>query len=250
MPRVARSAGHRARHGGAARAAAPLGDDVVRRRRGAGAVGQQVLTRCIRRSRRGRIAANINYDGGNYRGRTRDLTQIGAGKSSLDAHRQRAGREAGPRAGARSVSRQGLLLPLRPVLLRQDRRAGAVLRQWHRLHRQAGGLGQATNTRSGPSTSITSPATSSPRVGVRRHDRGRDDWLRAPAGWSRRPRSMPTWNPGDEFEAARKKAWPRNEVGMCTAFLTDRLPHLRDGGLPASDIEYSISAVERLGGAR
>ncbi len=33
----------------------------------------------------GKIAANINYDGGNYRGRTRDLTQIGAGKSSLDA---------------------------------------------------------------------------------------------------------------------------------------------------------------------
>src|SRR6185437_12476491 len=33
----------------------------------------------------GRIAANINYDGGNFRGRTRDLTQIGSGKSSLDA---------------------------------------------------------------------------------------------------------------------------------------------------------------------
>jgi Zn-dependent M28 family amino/carboxypeptidase len=32
----------------------------------------------------GKIAANINYDGGNYRGRTKDLTQIGAGKSSLD----------------------------------------------------------------------------------------------------------------------------------------------------------------------
>src|SRR6188508_1180979 len=33
----------------------------------------------------GRIAANINYDGGNFLGRTRDLTQVGAGKSSLDA---------------------------------------------------------------------------------------------------------------------------------------------------------------------
>jgi len=32
----------------------------------------------------GRIAANINYDGGNFRGRTRDLTAIGYGKSSLD----------------------------------------------------------------------------------------------------------------------------------------------------------------------
>ena len=33
----------------------------------------------------GKIAANINYDGGNFRGRTKDLTQIGKGKSSIDA---------------------------------------------------------------------------------------------------------------------------------------------------------------------
>jgi len=33
----------------------------------------------------GRIAANINYDGGSFRGRTRDLTLLGYGKSSLDA---------------------------------------------------------------------------------------------------------------------------------------------------------------------
>jgi Zn-dependent M28 family amino/carboxypeptidase len=32
----------------------------------------------------GKIAANINYDGGNFRGRTKDLTLIGYGKSSLD----------------------------------------------------------------------------------------------------------------------------------------------------------------------
>jgi Zn-dependent M28 family amino/carboxypeptidase len=32
----------------------------------------------------GRIAANINYDGGNFLGRTKDLTLIGYGKSSLD----------------------------------------------------------------------------------------------------------------------------------------------------------------------
>jgi Zn-dependent M28 family amino/carboxypeptidase len=32
----------------------------------------------------GKIAANINYDGGNYGGRTKDLTLIGYGKSSLD----------------------------------------------------------------------------------------------------------------------------------------------------------------------
>jgi len=33
----------------------------------------------------GKMAANINYDGGNFRGKTRDLTQIGKGKSSIDA---------------------------------------------------------------------------------------------------------------------------------------------------------------------
>jgi Zn-dependent M28 family amino/carboxypeptidase len=32
----------------------------------------------------GRIAANVNFDGGNVWGRTRDITQIGRGKSSLD----------------------------------------------------------------------------------------------------------------------------------------------------------------------
>jgi Zn-dependent M28 family amino/carboxypeptidase len=32
----------------------------------------------------GRIAANINYDGGNIWGRTRDVTYVGKGKSTLD----------------------------------------------------------------------------------------------------------------------------------------------------------------------
>jgi Zn-dependent M28 family amino/carboxypeptidase len=33
----------------------------------------------------GKIAANVNYDGGNIWGRTKDVTFIGKGKSSLDA---------------------------------------------------------------------------------------------------------------------------------------------------------------------
>jgi Zn-dependent M28 family amino/carboxypeptidase len=33
----------------------------------------------------GKIAANLNYDGGNIWGRSRDITQIGKGKSTLDA---------------------------------------------------------------------------------------------------------------------------------------------------------------------
>jgi len=48
----------------------------------------------------GNIAANINYDGGNTRGRTRDLTAVGYGKSSLDgiaeAVAQKQGRKLVP----------------------------------------------------------------------------------------------------------------------------------------------------------
>jgi Zn-dependent M28 family amino/carboxypeptidase len=43
----------------------------------------------------GRIAANINYDGGSFYGRTRDLTFIGFGKSSLDGVVQALAAEQG-----------------------------------------------------------------------------------------------------------------------------------------------------------
>lgn len=43
----------------------------------------------------GKMAANINYDGGNQWGRTRDVTYIGYGKSSLDAVVESAAAEQG-----------------------------------------------------------------------------------------------------------------------------------------------------------
>ena len=43
----------------------------------------------------GKMAANINYDGGNQWGRTRDVTYIGYGKSSLDAVVEAAAAEQG-----------------------------------------------------------------------------------------------------------------------------------------------------------
>ena len=43
----------------------------------------------------GKMAANINYDGGNQWGRTRDVTYIGYGKSSLDAVVETAAAEQG-----------------------------------------------------------------------------------------------------------------------------------------------------------
>ena len=90
----------------------------------------------------GRIAANINIDGMNIWGRTRDLTMIGLGKSDLDDWILGLAAVQGRTRGARPVPGQGLLLPLRPVLPGPHRRARRVLRRRHRRHRQAGGLGQ------------------------------------------------------------------------------------------------------------
>jgi len=50
----------------------------------AGLLGSQYFTEHLPVSA-GKIAANLNYDGGNIWGRSRDITQIGKGKSSLDA---------------------------------------------------------------------------------------------------------------------------------------------------------------------
>jgi Zn-dependent M28 family amino/carboxypeptidase len=50
----------------------------------AGLLGSQYFTEHLPFAA-GKIAANLNYDGGNIWGRSRDITQIGKGKSSLDA---------------------------------------------------------------------------------------------------------------------------------------------------------------------
>jgi len=153
----------------------------------------------------GRIAADINYDGGNFRGRTRDLTFIGLGKSSLDG----VARDV--------VSRQGRTLmadqfPDRGFYYRSDqfsfakigvpalhfdggtdyigRPAGWGRQQqevWeeHVYHQPSDQI-DATWTFDG----MIEDAQAGFYVG----------WLIAQAD------SAPTWNPGDEFEATRKKA--------------------------------------------
>ena len=154
----------------------------------------------------GKIAANINYDGGNYRGRTKDLTQIGTGKSSLDAIAKALVEQQGRVLVPDQFPDKGYFYRSDQFSLREDRRARAVLRQWLRLHRQARGLGQAASTRSGPSTSTTSPATRSTTTWVF-DGMIEDATIGFEAGWLvAQADEMPTWNPGDEFEAARKKA--------------------------------------------
>ncbi len=85
----------------------------------------------------GKIAANINFDGGNFQGRTKDIIYVGFGKSTLDGIAEALAEKQGRVVSARPVPRPRLLLPLRPVQLRQDRRARDVLQRRHRLHRQA-----------------------------------------------------------------------------------------------------------------
>jgi Zn-dependent M28 family amino/carboxypeptidase len=153
----------------------------------------------------GKIAANINYDGGNYRGRTRDLTQLGAGKSSIDA------------IARAMVEKQGRVLvpdqfPDRGYFYRSDQfnfaKIGVPALYFDEGFDYIGkpeGWGRKQNEEweehvyHQPSDEIDDTwvydgmiedATVGFNVG----------WLVAQAD------AMPAWNPGDEFEAARKKA--------------------------------------------
>ena len=153
----------------------------------------------------GKIAANINYDGGNNRGRTRDLTQLGMGKSSLDAI-----------AKAR-VEAQGRVLvadqfPDKGYFYRSDQFSFAKIgvpalyfdggtdfigkppgwgkqeaEKWteHVYHQPSDELDD---------TWVFDGMIEDAMVGFE------TGWLVAQAD------EMPAWNPGDEFEAARKKA--------------------------------------------
>ncbi len=110
----------------------------------------------------GRIAANINYDGGNLPRAARKTSRSSATASRRSMRSRRAcSTQSGPDPGARPVPGSRLFLPLGPVQLREDRCAGALLQQGHRLHRQARGLGQAAAGRVG--RAHLSPAVGSDR---------------------------------------------------------------------------------------
>ena len=115
----------------------------------------------------GKIAANINFDGGNIRGRTRDLTYDRP--RQVLARRDRARRS--PRAQGRKLV--GDQFPDRGFFYRSDQFSFAkigvpalYLDSGHRLHRQAGGLGQGAGRRVRASTATTSRATSSTEAGT------------------------------------------------------------------------------------
>ena len=153
----------------------------------------------------GKIAANINYDGGNVLGKTADLTFIGLGKSSLDAIVQSL-------AASQSRKLLGDQFPDRGFFYRSDQFNFAKIgvpaiyldsgteyigksKDWgkqqvedyeeHRYHQ--------------PSDEYDPKWTYDGMI--------QDAQLGFYAGLQiANDPKLPAWNPGDEFEAARKKA--------------------------------------------
>ncbi len=153
----------------------------------------------------GRIAANINYDGGNLFGRTKDLTYIGLGKSSLD----RVVRAVAARQGRRV---EGDQFPDRGFFYRSDQFSFAhigvpaiylhsgtdfighpagwgkeKLEDWeeHHYHQPSDQYSPSWNF-----DGMTEDARLGFYCGL--------DIANDPA--------LPAWNRGDEFEAARQQA--------------------------------------------
>ena len=153
----------------------------------------------------GRIAANINIDGGNIFGRTRDITLISYGKSSLD------------RIAERVAQRQGRVLrpdqfPDRGYYYRSDQFAFAKIGV-PALYFDAGTdfIGRPADWGRRKLEEWEQNQYHQPG------DRLDESWnfdgmiedaqLGLYAGWViAQSESLPTWNPGDEFEAARKSA--------------------------------------------
>jgi len=153
----------------------------------------------------GRIAANINIDGGNIWGRTRDITYIGYGKSSLD-------RVMDAMAAAQGRTVKPDQFPDRGYFYRSDQFNFAKIgvpaiytdtgtdfigrpKGWGREQIEKW---EATNYHQ-PSDELNDSWNFDGMVEDTRLLFEVGDWIAdAPA--------MPTWNPGDEFAAARKKA--------------------------------------------
>jgi Zn-dependent M28 family amino/carboxypeptidase len=153
----------------------------------------------------GRIAANINYDGGNYQGRTRDLTQIGAGKSSLDglakALVEKQGRtlvpDQNPDKGYYYRSDQFSFAKIGVPAIYFDEGTDYIGKPagWGKQQHEA----WTEHVYHQPSDELTGEWVFDGMI--------EDAMIGFEAGWLiAQAEQMPSWNPGDEFEAERKKA--------------------------------------------
>ena len=177
----------------------------------------------------GRLAANINIDGVNIWGRTRDVPVIGLGKSSLDDWIRAIAEAQGAGRGPGGLPGQGRLLPLGPPQLRPRRRARRLPRRRHGGRRQAARAGGARGSRSGRRRTTTSRRTTSPPTGTSRarsRTRGCSSYLgvegggrpaRAGVAAGRRVRGRPP-------EGARRA----RRLGVRALWLEDQSLRLRD----------------------
>jgi Zn-dependent M28 family amino/carboxypeptidase len=153
----------------------------------------------------GKIAANINYDGGNFYGRTRDVTQIGHGKSTMDAVAASVAALQG-----RKVNPDNF--PDRGFYYRSDQFSFAKIGV-PALYLDAGldFIGKPAGWGKQQVEEWEAKDYHQPS------DELRDTWvfdgmiedaqLGFYVGWLiSEAAAMPTWTPGDEFEAARKEA--------------------------------------------
>ncbi len=155
----------------------------------------------------GKIAADVNFDSPNIWGVTRDITFIGLGKSpSLDAVATEVAAYQQRALKADQFPERGIVLSLRSVQPRQDRRARVLLERRHRLSRQAAGLGRRADRRATSSATITSRATSSRTTGAST-GMVQDAQFGFFAGLIvANERAMPIWSAGNEFAATRRAA--------------------------------------------
>jgi Zn-dependent M28 family amino/carboxypeptidase len=153
----------------------------------------------------GRIAADINYDGGNIFGRAHDVTSIAAGKSSLDgiaeSVAQRQGRvvkpDQFPDRGYYYRSDQFSFAKIGVPALYFDDGTDFIGRPpgWGKQKIEEWELKQYHQ----PSDRLDGSWNFDGMI--------EDVQLGLFAGWLiAQADAMPNWNPGDEFEAARKSA--------------------------------------------
>jgi Zn-dependent M28 family amino/carboxypeptidase len=153
----------------------------------------------------GRIAANINIDGGNIFGRTRDATLISMGKSSLDAVAGQVAKSQGrvlspdqfPDRGYYYRSDQFAFAKIGVPALFFDAGTDFVGRPagWGRQQIEQWELKKYHQ----PSDKLDATWNFDGMIEDARLDM-LSAWLIAQAD------AMPSWNPGDEFEAARQRA--------------------------------------------
>lgn len=153
----------------------------------------------------GKIAANINYDGGNFSGRARDIVYVGYGKSSLDrivdALAAKQGRavvpDQFPEKGHFYRSDQFNFAKIGAPAMYFGRSIDYIDKPqgWGRTHEDE----WVEHIYHQPSDQIDDTWVFDGMI--------EDASLGFYAGWLiAQADAMPTWNAGDEFEAARKKA--------------------------------------------